>query len=178
MKKLTLKTLIIFFAITLLGVSSIFSQETISAEKRTLIQEVMELTNTVNLGVKTEFKVTDFQDSLLAMIAQDKELDDSQRLELKKIVSESNERITKQIQDFNEDKNNSSDLLKEVNFRFYDKTFTENELKELVVFYRTPTGQKSAKFMMSFVNQLSQQYGEIYNQRQGFPIKSSSISML
>ena len=72
MKKLTLKTLIIFFAITLLGVSSIFSQETISAEKRTLIQEVMELTNTVNLGVKTELKVTDFQDSLLAMIAQDK----------------------------------------------------------------------------------------------------------
>ncbi len=164
MKKLNFGTLLILLAITLLGFGSGFAQATVSSDKKALIQEVMELTNTLNLGVKTEFNESDFEETLLKLISQDKELNENQRLELKQSASKSNARITKYLQDFNEDKNNSEELFKELNFQFYDKTFTETELKEMVVFYHTPTGQKSAKFMMTYINQLSKQYGDIYAQ--------------
>src|SRR6476659_4773953 len=52
----------------------------------------------------------------------------------------------------------------------YANEFTEQELKDLVTFYKTPLGQKllsteprAIQFSMSFMNQWAQQFGEIVN---------------
>jgi hypothetical protein len=52
----------------------------------------------------------------------------------------------------------------------YANEFTEQELKDLVTFYKTPLGQKlltteprAIQFSMSFMNQWAQQFGEVVN---------------
>lgn len=165
MKNPNLKVFIIFSAIVLFGVTSAFAQQSISPEKTALIREVMELTGTDKLGVKTEVSSIDFEQSLLSLIEQDKDLRDSQKQELRKLAAEAHKRVEQQLRGFNADEANSSQLLQEVGIRLFDKNFTEDELRELVVFYRTTAGGKSAKFMMTFVTDLSNAYGEEYSQK-------------
>ena len=54
--------------------------------------------------------------------------------------------------------------------QIYANEFTEQELKDLVTFYKSPLGQKllaseprAIQFSMSFMNQWAQQFGEIVN---------------
>lgn len=42
---------------------------------------------------------------------------------------------------------NLGDVLQKVAFVVYDKNFTDSELKDIIAFYKTPTGQKSLKQM-------------------------------
>jgi hypothetical protein len=42
----------------------------------------------------------------------------------------------------------------------YDRSFTENELQELIAFYRTPTGQKAAVFLPSVSSLVQKVFGE------------------
>jgi uncharacterized protein len=54
--------------------------------------------------------------------------------------------------------------------QIYANEFTEQELKDLVTFYKSPLGQKllsseprAIQFSMSYVNQWAQQFAEIVN---------------
>lgn len=99
------------------------------------------------------------------MFENDSQLSDTNKTQLKKLAFEANMRIESHIDNFNDDKKNSSELLIETGASLFDKAFTENELKEMIAFYGTPTGQKNAKFMMSFIGELSKQNKEIYTKR-------------
>lgn len=165
MKKLNFTIFTVCLAAMLFCADPALAQQRIFSDKKILIEELRQLTGMQNLVVKQEVSTSNIGDSLMPLVEKDKELTDDQRRELKKQAVEGNERIEKLIRDFMADTTISSQLFDEVFFQLYDKNFTETELREMVVFYRTPTGQKSAKFMSGFINQLSKTYGAAFGQK-------------
>ncbi|MGH9932160.1 MAG: DUF2059 domain-containing protein, partial [Pyrinomonadaceae bacterium] len=81
--------------------------------------------------------------------------------ELRKSLAEAIARIEKTSRDFLADKSQITELSEKVIYQIYDKAFTEDELKELIAFYRTSVGQKAAVFLPSLSSQIQQEFGEI-----------------
>jgi len=159
-------TLFFFCAAFIIGCSErTFAQQEIATEKRNLIQELRDLTGLKKLGVKTGFTSTNIGEVLISIIEKDKELTEAQKQELKKTVVEAQNRLEKQIRDFSEDTTISTQLSEEVSFQLFDNNFTESELREMVVFYRTPTGQKSLKFFSGYTKQLEKAFTEAYSKK-------------
>lgn len=148
---------ILFFAITGLA------QQSISPEKKALIQELRELTESATLDFSATFG--NIKEPFTAQIEKDTELTDSQKQELKKLIVETRERLDKQAQDFLADKSIKKQITDEIVIPMYDKQFIETELRELITFYRTPTGQKAAKFMLTVNTKLANAIGEAYKKK-------------
>lgn len=165
MQKISLRLIAIFFVLNVVCTGSGFAQQTISPEKKALIQEVLQLSAVAGFRVNTQLNSTNFLESLTAMFENDSQLSDAHKSQLRKLAFDSNMRIETHVNNFNDDKKNSLELFSETGIDLLDKAFTEDELKEMVIFYRTPTGQKSAKFMVTFVSKLTAQYKETYNKR-------------
>lgn len=163
MTKLKFSIFIICVVAVLFCTGAVFAQNAISPEKKALILEIKELNGMQGWSVKVEMNSTNIGDALMAVLDKEQELTDAQKQELKKIASEGKERLEKQMGDFVLDKTLSSQLFDEVFIQLFDKNFTESELLEMVVFYRTATGQKASKFMRGFVNQLNKSYSEAYS---------------
>lgn len=165
MKKLNAKILLLFLSVFIVSVNASFAQKSISPEKKTLILELLELTGTTNLGVSSKVDKTNIEETFISRIENEKNLTVVQKQELKQIASEANIRINKKLQAFADDKANSIELLVELGIEIFDENFDENELKELVIFYRTPVGQKSAVFMMTFIKKLLDKYTPAYTKK-------------
>lgn len=165
MLKLNFTILVICLAAVLFCTNSVFSQQSVSPEKKDLIQEIQDLTGVKKFSVQTKFSSTNIGDALAPLLEKEKELTDDQKLELKIFFSETKEWLEKQIRDFSADKAISDQVAEEVSFQLFDKNFTESELREMVVFYRTPTGQKAAKFMINYTSQLGKLFGDSYNKK-------------
>lgn len=165
MIKLNSTTFAICIAIVLFCSSSASAQESVYSDKKALIKEIQDLTGMKDLSVKQEVSETNIGDALMLIMEKDKELTDAQKQELKKFIIEGKERIEKQIRDYTADKALAAQLFEEVFVQLYDKNFTEAELREMVVFYRTPTGQKSAKFTSNFINQIIKAYKQAFTQK-------------
>jgi hypothetical protein len=86
---------------------------------------------------------------------------DAQKEELRQSVAEATGRVDKIARDFLADKSHIIRLSEEVIYQIYDEAFTESELKELIAFYRTPTGQKAAAFLPSLSSQVQKAFGEV-----------------
>jgi hypothetical protein len=138
-----LLVLVVLFA----AASSARSQEPISDEKRKLIAELVtlfkmdtqmsEITDTVLKGMETTYPV-----SFAAAIDRSTSLTPEQKDKLKATESE---RFRSFSQKFRKRLAESIDYpkyIQETVYPLYDKLYSEQELKDLVAFYRTPTGQK------------------------------------
>ncbi|MBA2619724.1 MAG: DUF2059 domain-containing protein [Acidobacteria bacterium] len=127
--------------------------------KKSLISQFRKLTgaDTVNLSVNVS---TDIREDFNLLVAQEKDLTYAQKQELTKSINEANERIDKAAKSFLSDQKTMTKLAEEVIFQIYDKTFTENELRELIAFYQTPTGQKAAAFLPTLSKQVEKAFGD------------------
>lgn len=56
-------------------------------------------------------------------------------------------------------------LHEEVIYRIYDTSFTDAELRELIAFYRTPTGQKAAVFLPNLSSRVQTEFGPVIQQK-------------
>ncbi len=124
-----------------------------------MISQFRKLTgaDTVNLSVNVS---TDIREDFNLLVAQEKDLTDAQKQELTKSINEANERIDKAVKSFLSDQQAMTKLAEEVIFQIYDKNFTESELKELIAFYQTPTGQKAAAFLPTLSKQVEKAFGD------------------
>jgi hypothetical protein len=154
---------ILLVAITITFCSSIpsFAQQATSTEKKELISQFRKLTGADTVRGAINFSSDAVQDILSSVIEQDKELTDTQKIELRKSVTEAAARIDKTARDFLNDKSQITELSEEVIYRIYDKAFTESELKELIAFYQTPTGQKAARFLPSLSSEVQKAFGQV-----------------
>ena len=80
---------------------------------------------------------------LASMIEQDKNVTPAQKQELQQMAAESAERVDKRIREFLTQRMNIGQMLEEISFPIYDKNFRKTELRDIIAFYRTPTGQKT-----------------------------------
>jgi hypothetical protein len=124
----------------------------LSPEKKALIVELLKITEadkTVDKVVAQMMAAHQKQYPL--MIAQivnaESNLTDEQK---KEVIAKSQERAARSSERLRElfvQKINLGDVLNKVAFVVYDKNFTDGELKDIIAFYKTPTGQKSLKQM-------------------------------
>src|SRR5688500_598938 len=127
-------TLFAFLVVTFCGTSTL-SQSPAIENKRSLIFQFRKLTGAdkVNFSLNVS---TDIRENLNALVAQEKELTEPQKQDLARSINEANERIDKIAKGFLSDQQTMTKLSEDVIFQIYDKTFTENELKELISFYQ------------------------------------------
>jgi hypothetical protein len=138
-----------------------FAQQQTSTVKRQLISEFRKLTGGDVVNRSINFSSESVQKLLSAMFEEDKEITETQKVELQKSVREATARIDKVVRDFLNDTAQITELEEQVIYPIYDKAFTESELKELISFYRTPTAQKSLVFFRNLSPQVQKDFGQV-----------------
>ena len=151
-------TLFVFIIAAFCSVS-IFAQNATVENKKSLISQFRKLTGAdkVNLSLNVS---TDIREDFNLLLAQEKDLTNAQKQELTKSINEANDRIDKTAKSFLSDQQKLTKLSEEIIFQIYDKAFTEDELKELITFFQTPTGQKAAAFLPNLSKQVEQSFSQ------------------
>jgi uncharacterized protein len=161
MQKVKFNILLVAIMVTLCNRVSSFPQEAISTEKKNLISEFRKLTGADTVKRSINFSSDNVQKLLSSIVEQDQEITDAQKIELRKSVTEATARVDQIMRDFLGDESQITELSENTIFQIYDKTFTESELKELIAFYGTPTGQKAARFLPGLSSQVQKDFGEV-----------------
>lgn len=139
-------------ALCLLAIVSISAtskaQETMTPEKRELIRELYKATKADKLAEQTATTLiaqmeTDLPKFISLRLETRSDLTKKQKAEALKIAADSATRITKRFRELLPERINFSEAMEQIFFPLYDKYFTEDELREIVAFYKTPIGQKS-----------------------------------
>src|SRR5437016_429010 len=129
--------------------------QTISAEKRALIAELLEVveikknaTAVLNAIVDQEEKqIPELVWQDIANTTEVQQLSAQQQAELRKKLIEDSARESKKIRELFIDKIDFQQLVEDISYKLYDKYFTEAEIKDLISFYRSPTGKKTIAVM-------------------------------
>lgn len=161
MQKSKFNLLVVAITIAFLGSVSSFAQQPISTEKKSLISEFRVLTGANNVDGSINFSPDSVQQVFASIIDEEKDLVEEQRVELRKSAVEATARIYKMGQDAVADKAEIIELSEKVIYQIYDRAFTESELKELVGFYGTATGQKASRFLRGLSSQVQKEFGEV-----------------
>ena len=127
----------------------------ISPEKRTLIRELLELTSskkTIDAMFKAQADQMDkdLPDTAWRVVSEMKELKSltpEQREELRLKVISSSRRSGRRMYELFQEKIDFSKLIEDIFLPLHDKYFTESELRDLVAFYKSPTGKKVIEVM-------------------------------
>ncbi len=133
------------------GPPAVAAKPTITAEKRALITELLEVTETRKNALAVfnsmiEFEQNQASDLILESLNRDRgpgELNDAAKDELRKKMVENSSRTNKRVQELFDKRIDFPQVVEDVFIELYDKYFTEAELKDLVAFYRSSTGRKS-----------------------------------
>lgn len=120
----------------------------VSAEKRALIKELLAVTNaTKNAEEIMDSMFAQMREDLLRVLTQTMEnegsLTDAQRAEMRQQIFASAQRSADKFRERFKQRVNFPELVEEVSLEVYDKYFSEAELRDLIAFYKTPTGRKS-----------------------------------
>ncbi len=124
------------------------TESKISPAKQALIKEYFEVTGgreAVNKSLDAVFANLNNAMPMIisANIEQDANLTAAQKADLQKSMPEMVARISKRLQDGLNQELDFAKVVEEVNYPLLDKFFTEAELKDLITFYKSPTGQKA-----------------------------------
>ncbi len=149
----------------------------LSAEKKALILDLLKITEadkTVDKVVAQMMAAHQRQYPL--MIAQIVNADTGLTADQKKDIIEKSQTRSQQsserLKELFKQKIDLGDVLNRVALVVYDKNFTEAELKDIIAFYKTPTGQKTLKQMPDVMresmdmtsNLIAPQMGQIITQ--------------
>ena len=159
------KSKLIFLLLTLVGSGSISVAHAQTSEKRELIAQFRKLTGANNVSGSLNFSSEGIRKILWTVVSEDKELSDAQKETLRKPVDDGTARIEKPIREFLNDQTQIAKLSEDVIFKIYDTAFTEPELKELIAFYQTPTGQKAAAFLPGLNRRVESEFGPVIQQK-------------
>ena len=147
MKKILQLTLILTVVFSFTAISKAQEQKEISAEKERLISELVVLT-------KTNEQIVEFTDQMLEgmndlypviieqTLARDKDLTVSEKENLKEYMVGKFDSFNKKFRKRLPEEIDYPKFVRQVFYPLYDKYFTADELRDLIAFYRTATGQK------------------------------------
>jgi len=149
------KLLLTFFAvvtIALAGNQALAQQQKVSPAKEALIKELLEVSGSTKAvtdvsAIMMAFQRAESQKQMSAMIDEDKKLSAEEKVMLKQETAESIDRVTKRVGDFFTKEIDLDSVLLEIATPVYDQNFSENELRDLIAFYRSSTGQKVISLM-------------------------------
>ena len=120
----------------------------ISPEKLALIREYLTVTNAVKMSEEISNSMKDLQRMQIKALtdsigAENNELSPEDRESIKRMTSEFVDRSISRLEDFLEKEFNAAKIIEEIEIPIIDKFYTEAEIRDLIAFYKTPTGQKT-----------------------------------
>jgi hypothetical protein len=127
----------------------------ITPDKKTLIKELFGLLNSGNTAwaIATQFLEQSQQSTIILIKSDLREWIQAQKVapaEKKRMeaeMDESAQRILTRMRAEFPKRINMGEILETVTLEVYDKYFTEAEVKDMIAFYKTPTGQKFIKIL-------------------------------
>lgn len=155
MRKLGSVFLAVF--VTIAGASLVCAQDAVSPEKVKLIKELVEVSGgqrQFNEIVSNMMKFQQAQSTAMIteIVDEAKDLTPAQNAETIKLLKESTDRIGIKATEFFTKQMDFDKFVDEIYVPLYSKHYTEGELRDLITFFRTPTGQKMTRESGEFVN--------------------------
>lgn len=148
MKKITLLVAIIM----LFAFQAVKAQNEISPEKRQAIKDLISLINKDN-NSEDLFRAMMSQmegmnvEIIKTILDERMDLTQAERKNLEKQLTENYSNQSKNFQDRLMQKLDYNSMTEEIMTTVYDKYYTLEEINDLIVFYKSPTGQKTLKTM-------------------------------
>jgi uncharacterized protein len=143
---------LLFAAVFLLAAAEARAQQTTPPEKAALIKELVELTGAgsnaeaVMNSVIAEVQ-SDSRKQFEAALEKMGSLTPEEREVLVEKEAEDAKRINDRVMQLFRERIDFKKITEEVSYEVMDKYYTTDELKDLIAFYKTPTGQKAVKLM-------------------------------
>jgi len=137
------------------GQLTLEKQVPLTPEKKVLVKELMMLLNaTTNSEAFANQMIEKLREPFVALVSQglqrDLQADKLAPAEQQRLKSETEEaanRILARIRTEIPKRINMDEILEQVGIEMYGKNFTEEELKELVILYKSPTAQKLVRLL-------------------------------
>jgi len=151
----------LFSVITILMAGTALSakaQQSVASDKQDLVTKFRKLTGADNVKLGFNVSFEDVKNDLVGTVDGDKDLTDTQKQELRKSAVEAYDRLDKQLKDFLNDQSTVTRFSENAIFQVYDQAFSEAELRELIAFYSTTTGQKALQFLPSLSAQVQKSF--------------------
>jgi hypothetical protein len=118
----------------------------ISPEKRALIKELLEITESgKNANQMMESMVRSELPKLVSAVLKSVPSLDSDRPEIQKQFSDIMSRMAIKYRDRVLKKIDMGQLIEQISYPIYDKYFTESELRDIIGFYKSETGKKAIR---------------------------------
>ncbi len=161
LKKATLTTLIVVCAF----IGQANAQTAVSPEKQAVIKELITLINVDNQAEEM-VAVFDRQMSrtraavLDSILNERADLTEADKKILREALTAKAEEFGKRFQEKLMQRLNYNEMINEISAAVYDKYFTLDEIKDLLAFYKTPTGQKTLKTMTPLMSDTMQMVSE------------------
>lgn len=161
MKRITLLCLALLFAFSVQA----SAQTEISNEKRAAIRELMTLINAENkaedvVRIMTSQLEATRDETIKTILDARSDLTVKERAALEQMFTVERAEATRRFQDKLMLKINFAETVLKMSAAVYDKYYTLEELKDLINFYKTPTGQKSLRLMTPIFAETMQQMQE------------------
>ena len=77
-----------------------------------------------------------------SLIDEDERIPTETKAEMKRVAEESAERSAARMKEFFSKRLNLGELIEEITIPVYDKLFTEQEIRDMIAFYKSPTGKR------------------------------------
>jgi hypothetical protein len=139
-----------------------YAQDALTPEKKALIKEFTKLLNTSTnyeamvdqfLGQGLKQSAPMISQALLLEIPQEKLSPDEQK-QLKSEADEATQRIFVRVRTEFPKRVNFGELLDRVGLEIYAKHFSEEEIKELIILYKSPVAQKFLRLLPQFTSEM------------------------
>ncbi|HET6892463.1 MAG TPA: DUF2059 domain-containing protein, partial [Pyrinomonadaceae bacterium] len=151
MKNMITKILLVAAMVACVA-STVNAQQSISPEKRALIKELLEATGQPKTSEDTiaammkQYEV-ELPKLLAMMIKDDRQLNDAYKEQMLTDMTKDVPRMLKRYSDLITQRMNISQFIEAAIYPLYDKYFTENEIRDMIAFYKTETGKKTVTVM-------------------------------
>lgn len=138
-----------------IGMSSItFAQTTISTDKKDLIFKFRVLTGANKVNISTNVNTDGLFNDFSETVRNEPLLNEEKKTEILEAIKDAESNINKKGQEFFADKPKVSAMIEDVILSLYNQEFNEDELREAITFYSTPTGKKLAAFLPTLNQQV------------------------
>jgi hypothetical protein len=140
-------------ALLILGLSATASaQNTISPEKRALIKEMVVATDVQKVSdVMIKATMDQLENGAPERISQSvnaiSDLTPEERKKMIRKMTDDSARVTKRFRELMKEKLDWVQLVEELVYPVIDKYYTEDDLKNMIAFYKSPTGKKVLEVM-------------------------------
>ena len=156
---------ILVISFLLLWPVTICGQYPATTKKQELIRELLVVTEVNKNATKMIDSVVgemnvQYRQMVERLADADPTLTQAQREKAKSTVNENQAQYSKQLFERIKQRVDIGQVVESVSSSLYDKYFTEDELKDLISFYKTPTGKKTLSVLPQLFGESIQRTGE------------------